>query len=371
MKPTHSRLAALRLSPLSSLHPAGESRPLRVYLDRGLLAATCLVLLAACASARAGTPELSSSATDEQLRPLGAPEAVEETLRWYRDAKLGMLVFWGPFAIYGANSEWVMYTRKIPPAEYRERTMKDLNPVKWDPDAVARMAKDAGCKFIMFTAKFHDGFCWWKTATTDFNIVDGTQYKRDVCRELADACRKHGIRLGFYWSSGKDWMFQYSGGWNSKPRSLEDLAATINIPQVKELFGGYEPLYLWYDGGANPAAGIEETIRINRQMKPDAPISPRSGGGDYQGSGDYNIMDPDVQLAEQFWEGYRNDHTVGSWGYTPKRDEVPNNFYRAQVIGGLASRPLAAARCFTISDRRRMTRSRRGIAPSLRRFPTG
>src|SRR5437868_6202616 len=144
-------------------------------------------------------------------RPVAAQEqrpadpAREARLAWFRDAKYGLFIHWGLYAIPAGQwkgqtipgiGEWIMNRAKIPVTEYAQLA-KQFNPVKFDADAWVSLAKDAGMKYIVITSKHHDGFALFKSTASDFNVVDATPFKRDVLEELAAACAKQGLRLGF------------------------------------------------------------------------------------------------------------------------------------------------------------------------------
>ncbi|MBW6502377.1 MAG: alpha-L-fucosidase, partial [Bacteroidales bacterium] len=135
-------------------------------------------------------------------------------MAWWREARFGMFIHWGVYAVpagewngirIGGIGEWIMNRGKIPVAEYMELA-KEYNPVRYDPDAWVRMAKDAGMKYIVITSKHHDGFALFETKASNWNVVDATPYGKDLLKPLAEACKKHGIRLGFYYSQAQDWV---------------------------------------------------------------------------------------------------------------------------------------------------------------------
>jgi len=137
----------------------------------------------------------------------------DERMEWWREARFGMFIHWGVYAIpagtwdgrqIGSIGEWIMNRGKIPVADY-QRMAKQFNPVKYDPDAWVRMARDAGMKYIVITSKHHDGFALFETKASKWNVVDGTVYGKDLLKPLAEACKKYGIKLGFYYSHAQDW----------------------------------------------------------------------------------------------------------------------------------------------------------------------
>ena len=137
----------------------------------------------------------------------------DNPMEWWREARLGMFIHWGVYAVPAGTyngqkinriGEWIMNRGKIPVAEYQQFA-KEFNPVKYDPDAWVKMAKDAGMKYIVITSKHHDGFALFDSKASKWDIADATPYKKDLLKPLAEACRKHGIKLGFYYSHAQDW----------------------------------------------------------------------------------------------------------------------------------------------------------------------
>lgn len=138
----------------------------------------------------------------------------EKRLEWWHDAKFGMFIHWGVYSMYGGvykghqqaygDPAWIENRCKIPVAEYREY-VRDFNPVNYDPDAWVKLAKDAGMKYLIMTAKHHDGFALFDSKASDWNVVDATKYGKDLLMQLAKAGKKYGIHLGFYYSQAEDW----------------------------------------------------------------------------------------------------------------------------------------------------------------------
>ena len=126
-----------------------------------------------------------------------APAALQQKIEWWRQARFGMFVHWGPVSLKGTEIGWSRGS-EIPIEEY-DSLYKKFNPVKFDADEWAKTAKDAGMKYLIFTTKHHDGFCMWDTKKTDFNIMR-SPFGRDVLKELSAACKRQGIALGTYHS---------------------------------------------------------------------------------------------------------------------------------------------------------------------------
>src|SRR4051812_39846486 len=144
--------------------------------------------------------------------------ARDARMKWWREARFGMFIHWGVYSVPAGRwngktvngaGEWLMHDAKIPLAEYQQLPAK-FNPEKFDADRWVQIAQDAGMKYIVITAKHHEGFAMYHSAASAFNIFDATPFKRDPLKELAEACRKHDIKLGFYYSQAQDW--NHAGG---------------------------------------------------------------------------------------------------------------------------------------------------------------
>jgi len=255
-----------------------------------------------------------------------ATAASGDRLAWFRDAKFGLFIHWGLYAIPAGEwkgqripgiGEWVMYRARVPVRDY-ERLAAEFNPVEFDADAWVRLAKDAGMKYIVITAKHHDGFALYDSKVSGYDIVDATPFKRDVLRELADACLRHDLRLGFYYSQAQDWHDPNGAGntWDFGPDEQKDFDRYLRgkaEPQVRELLTGYGPVALvWFD---TPRMMTEARARrftdLVRSLQPATLIDGRLGApGDYVTTGD-NVIPGEVQNVA--WETPATlNHT---WGY--------------------------------------------------------
>jgi alpha-L-fucosidase len=189
-------------------------------------------------------------------------EQRDARMAWWREARFGLFIHWGVYSVPAGThngeqieniGEWIMHYGKIPVSEYQQYA-KEFNPVDYDPEAWVLMAKDAGMKYIVITAKHHDGFALFETAASDWNIVEATPYGKDLLKPLAEAARKHDIKLGFYYSQAQDWVhpggsFWDGYGWDpAQNGSMDEYLQDIAVPQVKELFTNYgEISILWWD----------------------------------------------------------------------------------------------------------------------------
>src|SRR6185436_5857774 len=187
--------------------------------------------------------------------------AKEKRLAWFREAKYGLFIHWGLYAIPAGEwngkrspglGEWVMLRSHVPVKQYEQLAAR-FNPVKFNADEWVKVAKDAGMKYIVITSKHHDGFALFKSNASPYNVVDATPFKRDVLKELADACARGGIRLGFYYSQSQDWHEPNGAGndWDFPADDKKDYDQYLRgkaEPQIRELLTGYGKVALiWFD----------------------------------------------------------------------------------------------------------------------------
>jgi alpha-L-fucosidase len=170
--------------------------------------------------------------------------ASEDRLRWFRDASFGMFIHWGLYTLLG-RGEWVRYIESIPPEEYHALAQR-FNPLYFDAGDWARLAKAAGMKYMVLTAKHHDGFCLFDSHYTDFTSVK-TNARRDFVAEYVAACRTEGLGVGLYFSV-KDWDFPaYFDGPENNPLGFSRLVDHFHN-QIKELLSNYGKIdILWFD----------------------------------------------------------------------------------------------------------------------------
>jgi alpha-L-fucosidase len=247
-------------------------------------------------------------------------------LDWWREAKFGMFIHWGLYAIPAGTwkgkrilgiGEWIMKRAQIPVAEY-EQLARQFNPVKFDAAEWVSIARRAGQKYMVITSKHHDGFCLFKSAVSDYSVPDGTPFGRDILKELAQECQKQGIKLGFYYSQTQDWHHPDGDGndWDYNPAE-QDFAGYVEKyvkPQVTELLTHYGPIGLiWYD---TPKGMTEEQsqslMELVHELQPDCLVSGRVGNafGDYASAGDNRIPDRAVDVD---WE---TPATINdTWGF--------------------------------------------------------
>lgn len=271
-----------------------------------------VLLLTLVAAVRAAEPSPISPTKLPSTLPAAASH--DEKVAWFREAKYGLFIHWGLYAIPAGewngkpvrpSSEWIMAHVPIPVKEY-EQLARQFNPVKFDAEQWVQIAQDAGMKYIVITAKHGDGFAMYHSKVSSYNIVDATPFHRDPLRELADACGRHKMKLGVYYSQSVDW--HESGGegnsWDFARDSEKDKSGAFDNylkskvgPQVKELLTNYGPLCeMFFD---TPALMTEQRARpiadIVRSLQPACLINGRLGvPGDYATMGDNAIPSAEV-----------------------------------------------------------------------------
>lgn len=288
-----------------------------------------LLLLAGCAQSTS--------------RPPGVSPAVEGSsagrMTWWREARFGMFIHWGLYAIPAGEwgreknyGEWIRDSAHIPIEEY-DKFVSQFNPVKFNAEEWVALAKEAGVKYIVITSKHHDGFCLFDSAYTDFDVM-AAPFKRDIMKELSQACAQAGIRMCWYHSimdwHHPDYLPRRPWERESRPETGADFPRYVAHMknQLRELLNNYGPIgVLWFDGQWEGTWTNElgrDLEAYVRALQPDIIINSRvgRGGGPYGidrsqgGLGDYGTPEqfiPEAAIPGMDWETCMtmNDH----WGY--------------------------------------------------------
>ncbi len=284
------------------------------------------------------------------------PAQRDARMQWWREARFGMFIHWGLYSIPAGTwdgkqipgiGEWIMNNASIPVADYKALAPK-FNPTGFSAHDIVALAKSAGMKYIVITAKHHDGFAMFDSKANSFNIVDATPFHRDPLRELAEECRKQGMKLGFYYSQAQDWTAPGGAAimrdhhdpvthhWDkAQDGSFDDYLHNKSIPQIKELLTNYNsaagagdfPVVVWFDTPTDmmtPARAAEIVTLLNQ--RPNLIWNNRLGGT-YKG---------DTETPEQFippqgypgrdWESCMTMNDT--WGY--KSDDT--NFKSTETL---------------------------------------
>lgn len=255
--------------------------------------------------------------------PREAPAQRDARMAWWREARFGMFIHWGPYAVPAGTyrgqriagiGEWIMQRASIPIPEY-EQFARQFNPTKFDAEEWVRLAKEAGMKYIIITSKHHDGFAIFDSKVSDYDIVDFTPFRRDPLKELAEAARRHGLKLGFYYSI-MDWHHpdaqapnypNYNDGRKTNP-NFKRYVEEYMKPQLRELLTNYgEVAVLWFDGEWIPDWTEEQgrdLYAFVRRLQPKILINNRVGKG------------------RQGMQGLTKEGHVGDFG-TPEQEVPP------------------------------------------------
>jgi alpha-L-fucosidase len=246
-------------------------------------------------------------------------EQRDARMAWWREAKFGMFIHWGVYAVPAGTyngqpvngiGEWIMLRGTIPVAEYRAFA-RQFNPVKYNPADWARLAKDAGMKYIVITAKHHDGFSLFPSDVTDWDIADATPYKKDLITPLAGAARSQGLKFGTYYSQAQDWThpggaksgMEEGQGWDDSHKgSFDEYLKTIAVPQTREILTRIRPDIFWWDTprwmNAERAKPLHELVA----QHPGLITNNRLGGG-YRGDTDTpEQFIPATGFKDRDWE---------------------------------------------------------------------
>lgn len=252
-------------------------------------------------------------------------EQRDKRMSWWREARFGLFIHWGIYSVPAGVwegrevpgiGEWIMHHAKIPVAEYA-KLAEQFNPVKFDAEAWVKLAREAGMKYIVITSKHHDGFAMFRSAVSPFNIYDATPFKRDPLKELADACRKYDIKLGFYYSQAQDWHHPggaaAGGHWDpAQDGSMDDYIRDIAVPQVKEILSNYGPIaIMWWDTPVDMTKERADKFVPLLKLQPGIIVNNRLG---YY-AGDFGTPEQEIpaQGLDTDWETCMTMNDT--WGY--------------------------------------------------------
>ena len=271
-------------------------------------------------------------------------------MKWFREARFGMFIHWGLYSIPAGRwdgkeipgiGEWIMNSASIPVADYKALAPK-FNPTQFSAVQIVGLAKSAGMKYIVITAKHHDGFAMFNSKANPFNIVDATPFKRDPLKELATECHKQGLKLGFYYSQDQDWTAPGGAAhkrddhkpptyhWDpAQDGNFEEYLHKKAIPQLREILTNYGdyPAIIWFDTPTKdmtPELAGEIVKVLNEHPKL---IWNNRLGGEYRG----DTETPEQYIPAQGYPGrdWESCMTMNdTWGY--KQDDT--NFKSTETL---------------------------------------
>lgn len=240
-----------------------------------------------------------SNVAPKTITPFETEEEYLARMQWWSDAKYGMFIHFGLYSLLGGEyngkvtpkiAEWIQNTLKIPLADY-QKLMKDFNPRQFNADEWVGVAKAAGMKYIVVTAKHHDGFALFDSKVSDYDVMN-TPFKRDIIKELKDACTKQGLKFGLYYSHVIDWENPnaYIGDGNLRERmntvdfdpkkmNRSVFLKEKSFPQLRELLTNYGTVdIIWFDMGKGLSDDeVRQFVKVSRELQPNIIISSRIG----------------------------------------------------------------------------------------------
>ena len=245
------------------------------------------------------------------------PSGRDARMKWFHDAHFGIFIHWGVYSV-PARGEWYMNQGKVPVAAYKAFA-KDFTAAKYDPQAWAQLFEDAGAKYVVITAKHHDGFTMYDSQVSDWNAVKASAAGRDLLQPMAEAVRARGLKFGLYYSQSQDWVNLGGGKGNTRPWDEEqnkglfdEYLKTIALPQVREILEKYHPSYLFFDTEYSMTPERARPIFDLTCSYPSLIINNRLGGGVL---GD--VGTPEQHIAtDPFGRQFEVCMTINnSWGY--------------------------------------------------------
>jgi len=282
-------------------------------------------------------------------------------MEWWREARLGMFIHWGLYSIPAGkwgdstgHAEWILTTAKIPVDEY-EKFKDRFNPVRFDADEWCRIAKDAGMKYIVITTKHHDGFALFDSKVSEYDIL-ATPFKRDIMKELAEACRRHGLKMCWYHSI-MDWHhpdYLPRRDWERRPAEGADYKRYFEYlkAQVTELLTNYGDIgVMWFDGEWESTWTHEygkELYELCRRLQPNVIVNNRVDvwrdgmagiSKDDHAFGDYGTPEQEVPatgLPGVDWETCMTMN--GHWGYNKADMNFKTTKQLVQLVSDIASK---------------------------------
>jgi len=244
----------------------------------------------------------------------------EKRMEWFGNAKLGIFIHWGIYAVRGVSESWSFYNEYLPYDEYMSQA-KGFTAKNYDPKAWVDLIKESGAQYTVITTKHHDGMALWDTKAGELSMKKCTPAKRDLITPFAKEVRSHGLKLGLYYSL-LDWSNEnYPNKTKNQKRYTNDPQrwdkfVKFNMAQLSELSNEFNPDLFWFDGDWEQTAEAwhsSDIIKLLRKKNPNVIVNSR-----IQGYGDYATPEqgiPVTRLSAEYWELCQTIND--SWGYQP------------------------------------------------------
>ncbi len=291
-EPPGSRFSAVLALAKAGGAPDKSVHVSRLFRHNGFMRCASLLLIFGLAAS-----SLAAGPTAQTPNPLD-PNANETKahrdarMHWWREARFGMFIHWGLYAQLagtwdgkrtGGAGEWIMHDMKIPVEQYAANT-RNFDPEQFNADQWVAIAKAAGMKYIVMTAKHHEGFAMFHSSTDPFNLWDATPFKRDPIAEMGAACKRQGLKFGVYYSQAQDWNHPggaaYGGHWDTaQDGDLHEYVRKVAAPQVEELLTKYKPAILWWDTSVDMSPDDIKALTASFGADPGLIANNRLGNG--------------------------------------------------------------------------------------------
>ncbi|PUZ30438.1 alpha-L-fucosidase [Chitinophaga costaii] len=251
------------------------------------------------------------------------PDSVRPKMQWFSDAKLGIFIHWGIYAVKGVGESWSFHNKTISYPDYMQQ-LQGFTASAYDPDAWAALIKESGARYAVMTAKHHDGVALWNTRQNHYSVVKNTPAKRDLLLPFYKALDKYGIKRGIYFSL-LDWSHRDYPAF-TKDSNRYDIAADpkrwerflqFDRAQMEELSHTFKPDLWWFDGDWEHSAAEWKAPAIRKMLLKDNPTTIINGR--LQGYGDYETPEQNFPVTRPAFDWWELCMTINNnWGYQPQ-----------------------------------------------------
>ncbi|MGX5819619.1 alpha-L-fucosidase [Chitinophaga lutea] len=258
-----------------------------------------------------------------KAQQLTSADSIRTKMQWFADAKLGIFIHWGIYAVNGIDESWSFYNKKISHKDYMAQ-LKGFTAAKYDPEAWASLIAESGARYAVITTKHHDGVALWDTKFNKLSTVRSTPAKRDVLTPFYDAIRKRGIKAGAYFSL-LDWTSPDYPGFlkdssrykiNEQPQRWERFKQFYQ-GQMAEVMQKFNPDLWWFDGDWEHNAEEWEAVKVRRMLTGHNPNTIINGR--LTGYGDYDTPEQNFPVVRPQFHWWELCMTINNnWGYQPQ-----------------------------------------------------
>jgi alpha-L-fucosidase len=251
------------------------------------------------------------------------PDSIRKKMEWFEDAKLGIFIHWGIYAVNGVDESWAFYNKKMSWPDYMQQ-LKGFTAARYDPAAWADLIKASGARYTVITTKHHDGVALWDTKEDHYSTVKNTHAQRDVLKPFYEEIRKRGIKAGAYFSL-IDWSHPDYPGFikdSSRYKVANDPARWERFKkfyqsQLAEVSRQFNPDLFWFDGDWEHSAEEWESVKVRKSLlerNPHAIIN-----GRMMGYGDYDTPEQNVPVSRPKYNWWELCMTINNnWGFQHK-----------------------------------------------------